>query len=125
MQLAAVTFIDSLGKALLALMYRQGAKLVPTGCLMKVIVEEIEAELVKGEMIMNLKTKKAAHSQKKNRPTEAIQSDGSPVTASLPAHEEIEHRATKSIWRKGLLRGTSWIIGSKPSAICALRATRR
>jgi ABC-type transporter Mla MlaB component len=43
--LSAVTFIDAEGKELLTRMRRQGAVLVPTGCFMKVIVEEIEAEL--------------------------------------------------------------------------------
>jgi len=46
-QLAAVTFMDSKGKALLTRMCRQGARLVPTGCLMKAMVEEIEAEVEK------------------------------------------------------------------------------
>ncbi|MFP5264482.1 MAG: hypothetical protein ACLGJB_21560 [Blastocatellia bacterium] len=41
--LAAVAFIDSEGRDLLARMHRQGARLVPSGCLMKAIVEEIEA----------------------------------------------------------------------------------
>jgi anti-anti-sigma regulatory factor len=42
--LAAVTFIDSAGRALLARMRRQGAKLLSTGVLIKAIVAEIEAE---------------------------------------------------------------------------------
>jgi STAS domain len=41
--LAAVAFIDSQGRELLTRMHRQGARLVPSGCLMKAIVEEIEA----------------------------------------------------------------------------------
>jgi ABC-type transporter Mla MlaB component len=41
--LSEVAFIDSQGRELLTRMHRQGAKLVPTGCLMKAIVEEIEA----------------------------------------------------------------------------------
>lgn len=41
--LSEVAFIDSQGKELLTRMYRQGARLVPSGCLMKAIVEEIEA----------------------------------------------------------------------------------
>ena len=45
--LSAVTFIDSDAKQLLTLMRRQGAVLVPTGCFMKVIVEEIEARVCK------------------------------------------------------------------------------
>jgi anti-anti-sigma regulatory factor len=43
--LAAVTFLDSECKELLIRMRRQGVKLVPTGCLMKAIVEQIEAEV--------------------------------------------------------------------------------
>lgn len=43
--LAAVTFVDSECRELLIRMRRQGVKLVPTGCLMKVIVEQIEAEV--------------------------------------------------------------------------------
>jgi anti-anti-sigma regulatory factor len=43
--LAAVSFIDSECKELLIRMRRQGARLVPSGCLMKVIVEQIEAEI--------------------------------------------------------------------------------
>lgn len=39
--LSSVTFIDEEGKALLGLMYREGAKLVATGCLNKCIVEGI------------------------------------------------------------------------------------
>jgi len=46
-QLAAVTFIDSQGKALLTRMCRQGVRLVPTGCLMRAIVNEIEVEVKK------------------------------------------------------------------------------
>jgi DNA-binding LytR/AlgR family response regulator len=41
--LAAVAFIDLQGRDLLTRMHRQGARLVPSGCLMKAIVEEIEA----------------------------------------------------------------------------------
>jgi anti-anti-sigma regulatory factor len=43
--LAAVNFIDSDGKELLGRMHRNGARLVATGCLMKAIVAEIEAEV--------------------------------------------------------------------------------
>jgi anti-anti-sigma regulatory factor len=43
--LAAVTFVDSQSRELLIRMRRHGVKLVPTGCLMKVIVEQIEAEV--------------------------------------------------------------------------------
>ena len=42
--LAAVTFIDSEGRALLARMRRQGARLLSTGVLINAIVAEIEAE---------------------------------------------------------------------------------
>ena len=41
--LVAVAFIDSQGRELLTRMHQQGARLVPSGCLMKAIVEEIEA----------------------------------------------------------------------------------
>ena len=47
-KLSAVGFIDSEGKELLTRMRRQGAVLVPTGCFMKVIVDEIESEVAKG-----------------------------------------------------------------------------
>jgi len=46
--LSAVGFIDSEGKELLTRMRKQGAVLVPTGCFMKVIVDEIESEVAKG-----------------------------------------------------------------------------
>jgi hypothetical protein len=39
--LSSVTFIDQEGKDLLRKMYREGAKLVATGCLNKCIVEGI------------------------------------------------------------------------------------
>lgn len=42
--LAAVTFIDSAGRALLAGMRRQGTRLLSTGVLINAIVAEIEAE---------------------------------------------------------------------------------
>jgi anti-anti-sigma regulatory factor len=42
--LAAVTFIDSAGRSLLAGMRRQGARLLSTGVLINAIVAEIEAE---------------------------------------------------------------------------------
>jgi hypothetical protein len=41
--LAAVSFVDSECKALLSRMYMQGVKLLPTGCMMKSIVGEIES----------------------------------------------------------------------------------
>ena len=43
--LADVTFIDAAGKELLTRMHRQGVMLVPSGILMKAIVEEIEADV--------------------------------------------------------------------------------
>lgn len=46
--LSAVGFIDSDGKQLLTRMHKQGVVLVPTGCFMKVIVDEIESEVAKG-----------------------------------------------------------------------------
>jgi hypothetical protein len=46
--LSAVSFIDSDGKELLTRMRKQGVVLVPTGCFMKVIVDEIESEVAKG-----------------------------------------------------------------------------
>lgn len=45
--LVRVTFIDSTGRDLLVRMRRQGVSLVPTGCLMKAIVEQIELEIGK------------------------------------------------------------------------------
>jgi anti-anti-sigma regulatory factor len=45
--LSAVTFIDSDGKDLLTRMRGHGAVLVPTGCFMKVIVDEIESRVSK------------------------------------------------------------------------------
>ncbi|MBS1787101.1 MAG: hypothetical protein JST85_05230 [Acidobacteria bacterium] len=42
--LAAVTFIDSVGRALLSRMRRQGAKFLSNGVLINAIVAEIEAE---------------------------------------------------------------------------------
>jgi hypothetical protein len=47
-KLSSVGFIDSEGKELLIRMRKQGAVLVPTGCFMKVIVDEIETEVAKG-----------------------------------------------------------------------------
>jgi ABC-type transporter Mla MlaB component len=44
-ELSAVTYVDSTGKQLLTEMRRQGVTLVPSGCLMKAIVEEIEEEV--------------------------------------------------------------------------------
>lgn len=45
--LVRVTFIDSKGRELLVRMRRQGVSLIPTGCLMKAIVEQIELEIGK------------------------------------------------------------------------------
>ena len=42
--LVRVTFVDSEGKELLIRMRRNGVRLVPTGCLMKSIVEQVEVE---------------------------------------------------------------------------------
>jgi len=42
--LSGVTFIDATGKALLARLWRQGARLLATGCLTRCIVEEITGE---------------------------------------------------------------------------------
>jgi hypothetical protein len=46
-KLAAVTFMDVESRELLMRMRRQGVRLVPTGCLMKVLVDQIEAEVKK------------------------------------------------------------------------------
>lgn len=46
-KLASVSFIDSESRELLARMRRQGVTLLPTGCLMKAIVEQIEAQVAK------------------------------------------------------------------------------
>ena len=46
--LSSVGFIDTEGKELLTRMRKQGVVLVPTGCFMKVIVDEIESEVAKG-----------------------------------------------------------------------------
>ncbi|PYP84711.1 MAG: hypothetical protein DMF61_19005 [Blastocatellia bacterium AA13] len=43
--LTSVTFVDSGGRALLTEMRRAGVILVPTGCLMNLIVDEIEAQV--------------------------------------------------------------------------------
>ena len=43
--LASVTFVDSESRELLVRMRRKGVELVPTGCLMKAIVEQIDAEI--------------------------------------------------------------------------------
>lgn len=44
--LAAVTFVDAECRELLIRMRRQGVKLVPTGCLMRSMVDQIEAEVI-------------------------------------------------------------------------------
>lgn len=46
--LSSVGFIDTEGKELLTRMRKQGVVLVPTGCFMKVIVDQIESEVAKG-----------------------------------------------------------------------------
>lgn len=43
--LASVTFVDSESRELLVRMRRNGVELVPTGCLMRAIVEQINAEV--------------------------------------------------------------------------------
>lgn len=43
--LASVTFVDAECRELLVRMRRQGVELVPTGCLMRAIVAQIEAEV--------------------------------------------------------------------------------
>lgn len=48
--LVRVTFIDREGRELLIRMRRQGVKLVPTGCLMKATVDQIEAEVANESM---------------------------------------------------------------------------
>ena len=45
-KLAAVSFVDSESKDLLSRMHTQGVKLLPTGCLMKTIVGQIDAEVL-------------------------------------------------------------------------------
>jgi hypothetical protein len=49
-RLAAVAFIDSESQELLIRMRHQGVTLVPTGCLMKAIVEHIEAQITKEQL---------------------------------------------------------------------------
>jgi anti-anti-sigma regulatory factor len=44
--LQAITFIDRAGKALLAVMSQQGARLLASGCLTRTIVDEIEREVI-------------------------------------------------------------------------------
>ena len=46
-KLTSVTFIDSESRELLTRMRRQGVKLVPSGCLMHSIVEQIECQVAK------------------------------------------------------------------------------
>ena len=53
-KLAAVAFIDSKGRELLTRMHCQGVTLVPTGCLMRAIVEEIEDEVGKRNPLQHL-----------------------------------------------------------------------
>ncbi len=44
--LAAVSFVDASGRDLLSRMHQQGARLVARGCLMKMLIEEIETGLI-------------------------------------------------------------------------------
>src|SRR5262249_24487523 len=48
-KLTGLTFVDDRGEELLCRMRRHGATLMPTGCLMKSIVERIEADICKPE----------------------------------------------------------------------------
>ena len=45
--LAAVNFVDAECRELLIRMRRQGVRLVPTGCLMRAMVDQIEAEVAR------------------------------------------------------------------------------
>jgi ABC-type transporter Mla MlaB component len=49
--LATVSFVDADGKSLLTQMRRQGATLVAKGCLMRAIVQDIEAGLSKEALV--------------------------------------------------------------------------
>ena len=49
--LCAVAFIDANGKKLLTTMRKLGVKILPSGCLMKAIVDEIEAEISAGASV--------------------------------------------------------------------------
>ena len=55
--LAGVTFIDDAGKAYLAAMYRQGAKLVAYDCLTKAIVAEISRDPIGAAGLRRAKAK--------------------------------------------------------------------
>jgi hypothetical protein len=46
MKLAAVSFVDTVGRELLIRMRQGGVRLVPTGCFMTAIVAGIEAEVL-------------------------------------------------------------------------------
>jgi hypothetical protein len=48
-ELKGVTFVDDRGRDLLFQMRRKGNSLVPTGCLMKAIVEKIDADIRRQE----------------------------------------------------------------------------
>jgi hypothetical protein len=52
-KLAGLTFVDDRGKELLFRMRQEGARLVPSGCLMRAIVETIESKICrqKGEVV--------------------------------------------------------------------------
>lgn len=49
--LCAVAFIDADGRKLLTKMRQRGVKILPSGCLMKAIVDEIEAEVGAGAAV--------------------------------------------------------------------------
>lgn len=55
--LAAVTFVDSVGRELMTRMRRQGAELATDGCLLDAIVAEIEAELKQEEQAWTFRSK--------------------------------------------------------------------
>ena len=50
-ELTAVSFVDSESRELLTRMRRRGVSLVPTGFLMKAIVDQIETDIAKEESI--------------------------------------------------------------------------
>jgi len=50
-ELAAVSFVDSESRELLTRMRRRGVSLLPTGFLMKAIVDQIETNIAKEELI--------------------------------------------------------------------------
>lgn len=50
--LVRVNFIDAAGMELLIRMRRQGVRLVPTGCLMQTIVEQIDGEVAQHQSVV-------------------------------------------------------------------------